>query len=159
MGGGRPPNSVHDLWHGQGQRHMLGLLSSFLVANSLEKERILNIHYCKIPLRRTQGASVLRFAWVWFVLVLQYSRISANMESVVCWNVKSSVLYKCAARTRWSYVKCQHAVDHVWNVTAQAQKPNFFFWRNGRAHSNRRGASVQSTTGRRGMRISGSNAG
>ena len=84
MGGARPSNSVHDLWHGQGQRHMLGLLSSFLVANSLEKERILNIHYCKIPLRRIQGASVLRFAWVWFVLVLQYSRISANMESVVC---------------------------------------------------------------------------
>jgi hypothetical protein len=40
-----------------------------------------------------------------------------------------------------------------------AQKPDFVFRRNGRVHLNRRGASVQSTTGRRGVRISGSNAG
>jgi len=39
------------------------------------------------------------------------------------------------------------------------QKPYFVFRRNGRVHLNRRGASVQSTTGSRGMRISGSNAG
>jgi len=42
---------------------------------------------------------------------------------------------------------------------AQAQKPDFVFRRNGRVHLNRRGASVQSTTGSRGVRISGSNAG
>ena len=46
-----------------------------------------------------------------------------------------------------------------WNVTAQAQNPHFFFRRNGRVHLNRRGASVQSTTGSRGVCISGSNAG
>jgi hypothetical protein len=33
----------------------------------------------------------------------------------------------------------------------------WFFQRNGRVHLNRRGASVQSTTGSRGVRISGSN--
>ena len=42
---------------------------------------------------------------------------------------------------------------------AHVQKQDFVFWRNGRVHLNRRGASVQSTTGSRGMRIIGSNAG
>ena len=40
-----------------------------------------------------------------------------------------------------------------------AQKPDFVFRRNGRVHLNRRGASVHSTTGSRGLRISGNNAG
>jgi len=39
------------------------------------------------------------------------------------------------------------------------QKPDFVFRRNGRVHLNWRMASVQSTTGSRGVRISGSNAG
>ena len=42
---------------------------------------------------------------------------------------------------------------------AQAQKPDFVFRRNGRVYLNRRGASVQSTTGSRAVRISGSNVG
>jgi len=50
-------------------------------------------------------------------------------------------------------------VDCVWNVMANAQKPDFVFRRNGRVHLNRQGASVQSTTGSRGVRISDSNAG
>ena len=40
---------------------------------------------------------------------------------------------------------------------AHARKPNFVFRRNGRVHLNRR--SVLSTTGSRGVRISGSNTG
>jgi hypothetical protein len=39
------------------------------------------------------------------------------------------------------------------------QKPDFVFQRNERVHLSRQGASVQSTTGSRGLRISGSNAG
>jgi hypothetical protein len=50
-------------------------------------------------------------------------------------------------------------VQCVWNVMAHAQKPECVFRRKGRVHLNRRGASVQSTTGRRCLRISGSNAG
>jgi hypothetical protein len=50
-------------------------------------------------------------------------------------------------------------VDCVWDVMAHAQKPDFVFQRNGRVHLNRPGASVQSTAGSRGVRISGSNAG
>ena len=50
-------------------------------------------------------------------------------------------------------------IDCIWNVMAQAQKPDFVFRQNGRVHLNRRGASVQSTTGNRVVRISGSNAG
>jgi len=42
---------------------------------------------------------------------------------------------------------------------AQEQKPDFVFRQNGRVHLNRPGALVQSTTGSRGERISGSNAG
>jgi len=42
---------------------------------------------------------------------------------------------------------------------AHAQKPDFVSRRNGPVHLNRQGASVQSTTGSRGVRISGSNAG
>ena len=42
---------------------------------------------------------------------------------------------------------------------AHAQKTAFVFWLNGRVHLNQRGASVQSTTGSRGVRISGRNAG
>ena len=56
---------------------------------------------------------------------------------------------------------CVFSVDCVWNVMAYAQKPDFVFRRNGRVHLNRpgEGASVQSTAGSRGVRISGSNAG
>jgi len=51
-------------------------------------------------------------------------------------------------------------LDCVWNVMAHAQIPDFVFRRNGRVHLNRpAGASVQSTTGSRGVRISGSNVG
>ena len=42
---------------------------------------------------------------------------------------------------------------------SHAQKPDFAFGRNERVYVDRRGASVQSTTGSRGVRISGSNAG
>ena len=50
-------------------------------------------------------------------------------------------------------------IDCVWNVMAHAQKPDILFRRNGRVHLNRRGASVQSTAGSWGVRISCSNAG
>jgi hypothetical protein len=52
-------------------------------------------------------------------------------------------------------------LDTSWNVMAHAQKTNFVFRRNGRVHLNRRGggaAAVQSTTGSRGVGISGNNA-
>jgi hypothetical protein len=42
---------------------------------------------------------------------------------------------------------------------AHAQKPDFVFQHNRRVHLNRQGASVQSNTGSRVVRISGSNAG
>jgi hypothetical protein len=52
------------------------------------------------------------------------------------------------------------SAEASWNVMAHAQKPDFVFRRNGRVHLNRPvGASVQSTTGSRGARTSGSNAG
>jgi len=44
-------------------------------------------------------------------------------------------------------------VEASWNVMAHARKPDFVFWRNGRVHLNR------ATTGSRGVRFSGSDAG
>jgi hypothetical protein len=44
-------------------------------------------------------------------------------------------------------------------VMAHAQKPDFVFRRNGLVHLSWEGTSVQWTTGSRGVRISGSNAG
>jgi hypothetical protein len=62
----------------------------------------------------------------------------------------------------YSYeLRCKYCclVDCVRNVMSHAQKPDFVFRRNGRVHLNRRGASVQSTIGSRGVCISGNNAG
>ena len=53
----------------------------------------------------------------------------------------------------------RRVLDCVWNVMTHAQKPDFVFWRNGGVHLNRRGESVQSNAGSRGVRISGSNGG
>ena len=50
-------------------------------------------------------------------------------------------------------------LDCVWNVMAHVQKPYFVFRRNGRVHFKSAGASVQSNTCSRDVRISGSNAG
>ena len=78
--------------------------------------------------------------------------------------LKSSVIHwagnlLCSYRAISWLTRTHNVSDCVWNVMAHAQKPDFVFRRNGRVHLNRRGASVQSTTGSRGVRISGSNAG
>jgi hypothetical protein len=53
-----------------------------------------------------------------------------------------------------------HLTDsRMFEMWWHAQKPDFVFRRNGRVHLNRQGASAQSSTGSRGVRISGSNAG
>jgi len=72
-------------------------------------------------------------------------------------NEDQKTLRKPLSHPRFHY-KCR-ALDCVWNVTEHAQKSDFVFQRNGRVHLNRQGTSVQSTTGSRGVRISGSNAG
>jgi len=59
-------------------------------------------------------------------------------------------------RTQFRLCVINAGVEHVWNVMAHAQKPDLVFQRNGRVHLNWR-RSVQSTTGSRGVRISGSN--
>jgi hypothetical protein len=106
-----------------------------------------------------------------------------NQNSSYCvWNVMAHVQkpefvllrLKCdgsCAETRirltafemwWHMHRNQNSSYRVWNVMAHAQKPEFVFRQNGRVYFNRRGrggGSVQSTTGSRGVRISGSNAG
>jgi len=70
---------------------------------------------------------------------------------------RSSVL-TCNGNIRYCKLnrKKNLRVDCVWNVMAHAQKPDLVFLQNRRVHLSRRGASVQSTAGSRGVRISGS---
>jgi len=67
------------------------------------------------------------------------------------WHIRIACWIPKATNTHSYYV------EHVWNVVAHAQKPDLVFQRNRRAHLNRRGASVQSTAGSRGVGTSGSN--
>ena len=84
----------------------------------------------------------------------------------ISWNVGTRLPQHTTSHPRgWhlrrptQFITLLHWVDCVWNVMVHAQKPDFVFRRNGRVHLNRRWASVQSTTGCRGVCISGSNAG
>ena len=88
------------------------------------------------------------------------------LKSCKTYTVSSKFLYvphtwHCNGTFRWRYNHVStilSILDCVWNVMAHAQKPDFVFRRKGLVHLNRRGASVQSTAGSRGVRISGSNA-
>ena len=71
--------------------------------------------------------------------------------SEVVWRVLATHFLYSAFRKRLT-------VEASWNVMAHTQKPDFVFRRNGRVHLNRQVASVQSTAGSQGVRISGSNA-
>jgi len=89
----------------------------------------------------------------------------------VSWSWPFTAIYSAEIENAWISPSILHSpsrnvqaqpcfiLDCVWNVMAHAQKPDFVFRRNGRVHLIGRGASVQSTTGSRGVRISGSNAG
>jgi hypothetical protein len=93
---------------------------------------------------------------------IRYS--NSNVHDTAKWILEGSVTCLCvpsavACRSPELCCSCVSCVDCVWNVMAHAQKPDFVFRRNGRVHLNRRRASVQSTTGSRGVCISGSNAG
>ena len=60
----------------------------------------------------------------------------------------------------WPFLLAKRRIlEASWNVMAHAQKPDFVFRRNGPSPFKSAGASVQSTIGSRGVRISGSNAG
>jgi len=98
---------------------------------------------------------------------ISWSILSGLILILHIWNICTSFVQltdsRCRKRSAWNqFLRCARsntAVEASWNVMAHAQKPYFVFRRNGRVHVNRRGASVQSTTGSRGVRISGSNAG
>jgi len=81
-----------------------------------------------------------------------------NRPEILPWTSPSSASLR-VGQSCLHYRSVRAYVDYVWNVMAHAQKTDFVFRRNGRVHLNRRGSSVQSTAGRRGVRISGSNAG
>ena len=100
------------------------------------------------------------FSCFWFVLWIEV-RFPTGAKGFSLFQTSSgSQPDSCSADT-----SCQTAntlacrIETSWNVMAHSQKADFVFRRNGRVHLNRRGALVQSTTGSRGVRISGSNAG
>ena len=63
----------------------------------------------------------------------------------------------CAFKNFGKTLTRRRRVEYVWNVTAHSQKPDLVFQRNGRVPFKLAWGSVQSTTGSRGVRISGSN--
>jgi hypothetical protein len=87
-----------------------------------------------------------------FVLIVKYRRRMLCICTPSIYFQSADRLKKRCLNRKINWVDC------VWNVMAHAQNPDVVFRRNGRVHLNRRGASVQSTTGSRGVRISGSNA-
>ena len=91
----------------------------------------------------------------WYVLCF----LVGCLLSWLGWNFPTQPGIQLTRKNNKYQLLCIYCVVASWNVMAHAQKPDFVFRRNGRVHLNRRGASVQSTTGSRGVRISGSNAG
>jgi hypothetical protein len=75
------------------------------------------------------------------------------------WHMRRNQISSYCVLNVMAHAQNQISSYCVWNVTTHAQKPDTIFRRNGRVHLKRRGASVQSTTGSRGVRISGSTAG
>jgi hypothetical protein len=67
-------------------------------------------------------------------------------------NIQFQSIELLTSSSGWS-TNCStvRAVEQKRNVMAHAQKPELVFLRNGRVHLNRRGGSVQSTTGSRGV--------
>ena len=90
-------------------------------------------------------------SWLSWDDVEKYGGAVETAETI--WRMRTASWIPKAKNTHSGYFEAS------WNMMAHAQKPDFVFRRNGRDHLNRRGASVQSTTGSRGVRISGSNAG
>ena len=86
----------------------------------------------------------IEFIWDWCSLEYQGTKLSTGLLG------KGRRPYNAH---RWACCRLRLKCD------GDAQKPDFVLRLNGRVHLNRRGASVQSTTGSRGVRISGSNAG
>jgi len=77
--------------------------------------------------------------------------LPCSLETVKC---KKHIKHlQCICNGQWTQVEAS------WNVMAHARKPDFAFQRNGWVHLKSAVGSVQSTTGSRGVRISGSNAG
>jgi len=87
--------------------------------------------------------------------------LGETMKSLHCSEIYCSwnFFHPHAAVFAVHHITIHRKVEASWNVMEHAQKPDFVFRRNGRVHLNQRGASVQSTTGSRGVRISGSNVG
>ena len=100
----------------------------------------------------------------WHMYMFRGPRVHLQGDSCNKYRYGTICVYTCCTCTDFNPLpeddpSASIHVYCVWNVMAHAQKPDFVFRRNGRVHLNRRGASVQSTTGSRGVIISGSNAG
>ena len=100
----------------------------------------------------------------WLLSTLVWSlacwRSAGNSPVWICiqWTALRTVHYISSTTSHQLAASNYRYVDCVWNVMAHAQKPDFVFQRNGRVHLKKPGALVQSTTGSRGVHISGSNA-
>jgi len=93
-------------------------------------------------------------------MVSEFSKQSSTMRQLYSTTFCSSlghVLHADITKSQRRLVRLLYTAFEMWWHTRRNQI--FVFRRNGRVHLNRLGASVQSTTGSRGVRVSGSNAG
>jgi len=114
-----------------------------LVGEAVALWQLLGASVLLVPINSTLLETLLQF-------IYQQRCKNSRIDSVL------KLINFSPLRTRLQHLGL---VDCLWNVMAHVQKPDFVFRRKRRVHLNRWGSSVQSTTGNRGVRISGSNAG
>jgi len=122
--------------------------------------------HCWACMPTTAVTTALRRWWVWNNALYKLPHSSGKYVikqekwlKASNFNVSANWEYIAVTRLQRRNKTTQPVVDCVWNVMAQAQKPDFVFRRNGRVPFQSVGASVQWTTGSRGARINESNAG
>ena len=76
------------------------------------------------------------------LLVISFNKVSLPTDHhnlLTHWLGSHSEQYSMGVWRGLGALSCAAMVEHVWNVMAHAQKPDFVFRRNGRVHLNRRG--------------------
>ena len=113
--------------------------TAYTISSSTGVDIIIPHQVCKI--RQFGGSYKNTFQFL-------YVRSSLKMDSIKV-HKPSKIKIKYCIHLVWM----RELVKHVWNVMAHAQKPYLAFQPNRRVHLNRPvGASVQSTSGSRGVR-------
>ena len=94
--------------------------------------------YCQVYKSKCQ--QVLRIPFFCVMMLCHRVIRHSCFEGTHCPHLQRSTGHRrilCSSTTYWPLNMI--AVDCIWNVMAHVQKPDFVFWRNGRAHLIRQG--------------------